>query len=58
MDYPMLRKMKKGLTAKVNRTPDEEALLKELEVLGPVIDVTRFSLSISKGVCKACGRPL
>lgn len=58
MDYPMLRKMKKDLTAKVKRTPDEEALLKELEVLGPVIDMTRFSLSVSNGVCKACGRPL
>ena len=54
----MLRKMKNDLTAKVKRTPDEEELLKELEALGSVIDMTRFSLSVSNGFCKACGRPL
>lgn len=58
MDYPMLRKMKKDLMAKEKRTPDEDALLKELKVLGPVIDMTHFSLSLSDVVCKACGRPL
>lgn len=58
MDYKRLRLMKQELTKKENRSKEEQELLSELISLSAIIDKTTFSLSMSSGVCSACGRKL
>lgn len=57
MNYIMLCKLRDELANKANRTPDEEALLKELISLNPILNKMGFSLSAPEEKCPACGRP-
>ncbi len=56
MNYVMLRKLRDELTNKANRTSDEDALLKELVSLNPILNKIGFSLSAPKEYCPFCGR--
>lgn len=57
MNYIMLRKLRDELANKTNRTNDEDALLKELISLNPILDKMGFSLSAPLKYCPVCGKP-
>lgn len=57
MNYIMLRKLRDELANKTNRTNDEDALLKELISLNPILDKMGFSLSAPLKNCPVCGKP-
>ena len=59
MDYRELRKLKRELLQKNNKSDSEIQLLAELQSLSGIIDgKLEHSLSLSDKVCRACGRPL
>lgn len=59
MDYRELRKLKRELLQKNNKSDSEIQLLAELQSLSGIIDGRlEHSLSLSTQVCRACGRPL
>ena len=59
MDYRELRKLKRELLQKNNKSDSEIQLLAELQSLSGIIDGRlEHSLSLSTKVCRACGRPL
>lgn len=58
MNYIMLCKLRDNLINKANKTPDEDALLKELMSLNPILNKRGFSLSAPGKNCPACGRTL
>jgi predicted Zn-ribbon and HTH transcriptional regulator len=58
MNFFRLKRLRDDLDKKVNKSKEEEELLKELVALGSILDKADFSLSLSGGVCKACGQAL
>lgn len=59
MDYRELRKLKRELLQKNNKSDSEIQLLAELQSLSGIIDGRlEHSLALSTKVCRACGRPL
>lgn len=58
MEYRELRKLKRELLQKNNKSESEIQLLAELQSLSRIIDRIQHSISLSTNVCKSCGRPL
>ncbi|MRY42942.1 hypothetical protein GKD46_22540 [Parabacteroides distasonis] len=50
--------MRDNLYKKVNRSQGEDALLKELNSLGKLLDKDDFSLASPSRNCPSCGRPI
>lgn len=58
MNLVRLRNMRDNLSKKVNKSKEDEELLKELISLGKILDRTEFSLSLSSDICPSCGKRL
>lgn len=56
MNYSRLRELQNELMQKKNKTVEENELLQEISSLFYSLDIGKFSLSLSDGVCHTCGR--
>jgi len=56
MNFLRLKKLRDDLLKMTNKSIEEDQLLQELISLEKILDKNDFSLSLSSGVCKSCGR--